>query len=92
MDRIEEALSSPFYASSVIHISGEIEDVPTLYRLSKLNGLLLFFLKDNVFHEIRADYTRGLQQELDQTPAAALAAKLEEIRLRELARFNLPDR
>ena len=43
MDRIEEALSSPFYASSVIHISGEIEDVPTLYRLSKLNGLLLFF-------------------------------------------------
>ena len=51
-----------------------------------------FFLKDNVFHEIRADYTRGLQQELDQTPAAALAAKLEEIRLRELARFNLPDR
>ena len=91
MDRIEEALSSPFYASSVIHIPGEIEEPLTLYRLSKLNGLLLF-LKENVFHEIRADYIRGLQQELDQTPAAALPAKLEEIRLRELARFNIPHR
>lgn len=73
----------------MVHIPGEVEDPLTLYRLSKLNGLLLF-LKENVFHEIRADYIRGLQLELDQTQAAALPAKLEEIRLRELARFNIP--
>nr|UGV20254.1 cytochrome c oxidase subunit 2 [Melampyrum roseum] len=87
-DKIWEALSSPFYAASVIHIPGEVEDPLTLYRLSKLNGFLMF-LSDNIFQRIEAQYTAEIQQELDKTEAASLSDKLEEIRRREFARFHL---
>nr|UIF91909.1 cytochrome c oxidase subunit 2 [Crocus sativus] len=86
-DKIWEALSSPFYAASVIHIPGEVEDPLTLYRLSKLNGFLMF-ITDNIFQRIEAQYTAEIQQELDNTEAASLSDKLEEIRRRELARFG----
>lgn len=90
-DRIWEALSSPFYASSTIHIPGEIEDPLTLSRLSKLNELLLFLSK-NGFHEIQPSYTRGIQLEVDRTEEASLPAKLDEIRRRQLARFRISDK
>ena len=89
-DREWEALSSPFYMSKVIHISGEIEDPLTLYRLGKLNGLLLF-LSEKYFHEMQATYTRVIQQEVDGTEEASLPAKLDEIRRREGARFRISD-
>lgn len=88
MDRIWEAVSSPFYAASVIHIPGEIEDPYTLSRLSRLNGVLLY-LTDNLFHEIRPDYTAQIQRELDQTEPGLLGAKLEQICRREIDRFRI---
>nr|YP_010274311.1 cytochrome c oxidase subunit 2 [Cuscuta japonica]UJP67948.1 cytochrome c oxidase subunit 2 [Cuscuta japonica] len=90
-DRLEEALSSPFYISSTVHIPGEIQDPLTLDRLSKLNRLLRF-LSEHIFHEIRPAYTRSLQLELDQTEEGSLSAKLEEIRRRELTRFRLSEK
>nr|YP_010598269.1 cytochrome oxidase subunit 2 [Psychotria serpens]UIG86769.1 cytochrome oxidase subunit 2 [Psychotria serpens] len=89
-DRILEALSSPFYCPRLIHIPGGIEDPLTLFRVGNLNGLL-FFLPEDRFHGTRADYTRGIQLELDRTEAAALPAKLDEIFRRELARFRISD-
>ena len=85
------ALASPFYITTVVHIPGEVEDPLTLYKLGKLNGLLLF-ISDKVFHgRMEPGYIKSLQLELDQTEEGSLSDKLEEIRRRELARFHIPD-
>lgn len=85
-----DAISSDKYCSSVVHIPGEIENMITLSKLSKLNAMLLF-LKDHVFGgTIEPAYTREIQQELDQTDENCLAAKLEFIRRRECTKLGLP--
>lgn len=85
-----EAVSSPFYCSSVVHIPGEIQDPLTLSKLGKWNGLLMF-LHENLFsHVIEAGYTKAIQLELDQTAPDELHAKLDSIIRREHARFQIP--
>lgn len=85
LEQTWEALASPFYCASVVHISGEIEDPFTLYKLSKLNGLLLFLQKDIM----QPQYVRSIQLELDRTAAVLLPAKLDSIIRREHARFHI---
>lgn len=86
----EEAVASPFYCSSVVHIPGEIEDPLTLSKLSKLNGFLLF-LQQDIYGVIEPGYTRAIQRELDQTAADSLPAKLDSIIRREHARFQIQE-
>ena len=84
-----EALASPLYCSSVVHIPGDIKDPSTLSKLSKFNGFLMFVHHD--IHEVMDPvYTRAMQSELDQTPAESLPEKLDSMMHREYARFNLP--
>ncbi|RWR98175.1 cytochrome c oxidase subunit 2 [Cinnamomum micranthum f. kanehirae] len=81
-----EAVASPFYYSSLVHIPGEIQDPLTLSKLSKLNGYLLFWDLD-VKKEICGGYTQALQRELDQTAAVLLPAKLDFFIEKEETRF-----
>lgn len=83
-----DAVSSPFYCSSVVHIPGEIEDPLTLSKLSKLNGVLLY-LEKHIFGVMEPGYTQAIQRELDQTAADSLPAKLDSIIRRESARFRI---
>ncbi|XP_022862591.1 uncharacterized protein LOC111382786 [Olea europaea var. sylvestris] len=85
-----EAVASPFYCSSVVHIPGEIQDPLTLYKLSKLNGFLMF-LQQDIFRVIEPGYTKAIQQELDQTATGSLPAKLDSIIRRERARFQIQE-
>lgn len=81
-----EAVASPFYCASVVHIPGEIEDPQTLSKLSKLNGFLLHLHLD-LWGQIEPGYTQSLQRELDQTPEEFLAVKLDSMLSRERAKF-----
>ena len=85
-----EAVTSPFYCASVIHIPGEIEDPLTLSKLSKLNGFLLF-LQQDVHGAMEPGYTQAIQREVDQTAADSLPAKLDSIIRREHARFQIQE-
>lgn len=84
-----EAVASPFYCASVVHIPGEIEDPRTLSLLSKLNGLLLHKQFDVCkMQMMEPGYTQSLQRELDQTPPEFLAVKLDSMLSRERAKFS----
>nr|WFQ81718.1 ATP synthase F1 subunit alpha [Coptis omeiensis]WFQ81721.1 ATP synthase F1 subunit alpha [Coptis omeiensis]WGU50317.1 ATP synthase F1 subunit alpha [Coptis deltoidea] len=85
-----EAVDSPFYCAMVVHIPGEIQDPLTLYKLSKLNGFLLFLQQDKLGGVMQPHYTQALQAELNQTAADLLPSKLDSILWRESAWFQIP--
>ena len=79
----ELKLTQPFYCSSVVHIPGEIVDLPTISNLTKFNHFLVHIKYDFYDGVIQANYIKSLQQEVNQTPAELLAGKLDFMLHRE---------
>jgi hypothetical protein len=86
-DRIWGTPAQALYFPTLLHVPGEIEDPLTLYKLSKLNGYILFF--EDLHKEMNPAYTLEIQQELDRTAAVSLPNKLEFFIGREESRFKI---
>ncbi|KAL8034636.1 hypothetical protein ABFX02_12G041200 [Erythranthe guttata] len=65
-----------WYFVNQVNIPGAITNAATIEKLSELNGYLLYLSLD-VWGEIRVDYTRVIQQDLDRTPPIFLDQKLD---------------